>query len=93
LLHNINSGLVFSGALEGLSSPLGATHSFQIPAVCLKDPQARQKKMKKVPNLKFQMLKVELITREKNQLEQKTFQHSSFKCITSCRHEWKIMPV
>jgi len=46
--------------------------------------------MKKVPNFKFQMLKVELITREKNQLGQKTFQDSSFKCITSCRHEWKI---
>jgi hypothetical protein len=93
LLHNRYIGLVFSGALEGLSFPLGATRSFHIPTVCLKDPQARQKKMAKVPNLKFQMLKVELITRGKNQMGQKTFQNSSFKSITSCRHEWKIMPV
>jgi hypothetical protein len=62
LLHNIYSGLVFSGALEGLSSLLGATHSFHISTVCLKDPQVRQKKMAKVPNLKFQMPKVELTT-------------------------------
>jgi hypothetical protein len=69
LLHNIYSELVFSGALEELSFLLGTTHSIHIPTVCLKDPQARQKKMAKVSTLKFQMLKVELITREKKPTE------------------------
>jgi hypothetical protein len=73
LLHNIYSGLAFSGALVGLSSPLGTTHSFRIPTVCLNDSQARQNKMAEVPNLKFQLLKVDLITREKKNWDRKLF--------------------
>jgi hypothetical protein len=66
LLHNIYSRFVFSGELQGLPSPLGTTYSSHIPTVCLKDPQAKQKKMANVPTLKFQILKVKLIARTKN---------------------------